>query len=207
MILITSKVFSGGGSLPKLAVLLLGLVFFSQVTTVGQSSQKVWTPWTSVEGDWAEFYVFTRFAGGDKRPDELAKKPLNSLKVVCSVVGRVRGSVPPEIKGVKLFRIIYKAYGELTDFDHGKDWIDLYYSEDGSVAAIKEFKRAAAQLDVDEAVQADSTVKVTTTVPTLPGPMVIDPFESSLRGRKHRIGVEWRRKGSTVELKLKDYRP
>ncbi|HMM80132.1 MAG TPA: hypothetical protein PKC65_08920 [Pyrinomonadaceae bacterium] len=182
-------------------------ILLTAASAVGQSSKKGWTPWADVEGDWAEFYVFVSFLGGDKSPDELAKKPLKSLKVVCKIVGRVRGRIPPEIYGVKLFRLNYKIYGDLDYFDYGKDWIDLYYSEDGAVARIQEIKRPATQFDVEEVARAETKANVTSVVPVLPGVGRIGPLESSLQGREYRIGVEWRRKGSKVELRLKDYRP
>lgn len=198
---------SGKQAVIKCILLVLCSLLLGAASAFGQSSEKGWTPWADVEGDWAEFYVFVSFLGGDKPPDELAKKPLKSLKVVCKIVGRVRGEVPPEIQGVKLFRLNYKTYGELDYFDYGKDWIDLYYSADGAVARIQEIKRPATQFDVDEVARAETNVNVKSVVPVLPGVGRVGPLESSLKGREYRIGVEWRRKGSKVELRLRDYRP
>ena len=182
-------------------------MLFIVAGTISAQGGKDWTPWTPVVGGWAEFYVFTEFRGKERTPEELAKTELKSLRVDCFIVGRIAGNVPDEIRGVKAFKVIYKDYGMFRNYGLNDDSRLVYYDKDGKLVPPATIRRAATQFDVDQARNATADIKVTTVLPSFGvwgGP---EDMKSKVSGRRYRVPVEWRRKGSTVELRLKHYAP
>jgi len=169
---------------------------------------KDWTAWSPVEGDWAEFYVFTNFHGGNKTPEQLAKKNIKSLQVDCLIVGRLLGKLPPNLRGVKTFKILYTEYGKFRGIDDfGEDSVAIYYSSEGQYVRQVTITRPASQFDVEEASKPLAALETTTTMPTELRALGVDPIRTKVSGHKYRVDCEWRRKGSAIELRIKDYRP
>ena len=168
---------------------------------------KDWTPWLPTVGDWAEFYVFTNFRGGNKSPEQLAKKNLKSLKVVCIIAGRIAGDVPDTVKGVTAFSVLYREYGTVEGVDFGKESRIVYYSKKGQLVPVATIVRSATQFDVDEAGKPSSEAKSTTELPSFIRMLGADNIQTKISGRRYRVPAEWRRKGNTVEILLKDYAP
>ena len=194
----------------KVLRLLVWALIFCTVQTSAQNpaSPKDWTPWTPAQEEWAEFYVITNFHGGNKTPEQLAKKDIKSLKVDCFIVGRLLGQLPPDWAGVKTFRILYTQYGEFRGIDgFDEDSIVVPYSKAGQYVRPITITRTASQFDVDEASKPLTTVDITTTFPTQLRALGLDPIKTKMSGHKYHVACEWRRKGSWVELRIKDYRP
>lgn len=191
-------------------ILLLFAAFSTQTMTQdsgASNASKDWTAWADVEGNWAEFYVFTNFAGGKKTSEQLAKKELKSLKVDCFIIGRIRGTLPADSERVKVIRVIYTQYGKFADMDLKTDVREVYYDKNGQVLRAVTITRPASQFDVDEAEKPVTETVMTTNFPTIISMMGIDPKSEKISGHKYRVDAEWRRKGSTIEVRLKDYRP
>lgn len=186
-----------------LPLLLIGGAFSASASTPSGD----WTPWSPVTGDWAEFRAFTSFRGGEPSPKKLAAKDPKSLKVECLIVGRILGDVPDEIKGTKAFKVLYRNYGFVDGFELGQDSATVYYRKDGASVPGVKIIRKATHFDVERASDPKSDVDITLTMPSFISMMGIDPVKQKVSGRQHRIPVEWRRKGDTVELRLIHYAP
>lgn len=186
-------------------LLFMLLLMTGNLLAQNPSSPKDWTSWSPVTDDWTEFYVFTKFRGGNRTPEQLAKKELKSLKVECVIVGRIKGDIPHEIIGVKAFKILYREYGMIEAVDLGEDTRLVYYRREGQIVPAATIIRPATQFDVDEASKPASEAELTTNVPTFLSMLGVDPIKSKISGRRYRVPLEWRRKGSTVEIRLKHY--
>ncbi len=191
-----------------LSIILLLLVTFSTQTFAQDSKDsKDWTAWANVEGNWAEFYVFTNFTGGNKTPEQLAKKELKSLKVDCFIIGRIRGTLPADSERVKVIRVLYSQYGKYADMDLKTDVREIYYDKNGQVLRAVTITRAASQFDIEEAAKPVTETVMTTNFPAIISMMGVDPKSEKISGHRYRVNSEWRRKGSTIEVRLKNYRP
>ena len=186
----------------NLSLCLLALV----VGTSGQDSgPKEWTPWTAVKGDWVQFVVLINFG---EPPEKIAKKELKSLTVGCLIAGKVTGEVPADLHGVKTFRIIYTEYGEFNrDGFFKESSLEIPYKPKGQYIPEVGILRKASQFDVAEASKPVTEFERTVTFPTMLSALGVDPLKAKIRGRQYLVGAEWRRKGKTVEIKIKDYRP
>lgn len=188
--------------------LMVGIV---QGLAQNPSPTKDWTLWAPVQDKWAEFLVITNLRGGNKTPEQLAKTKLKSLKVDCQILGRLSSKLPPELKGVKSFRILYTEYGKFQGMDDfSEDFVVVPYSGNGQYLRPVTVTRPATEFDVAEASRPLSVTEMTITVPAKINSLGLglDPsIEHKLRGHKYFVAAQWRRKGSTVELMVKDYRP
>lgn len=103
---------------------VLSLVVFALIAGIVETfaqkpaPPKDWTLWAPVQGNWVELLVVTNFRGGNKTPEQLARKELKSLKVDCQIHGRLSGKLPPELEGVKSFTIWYTEYGKFQTSDN-----------------------------------------------------------------------------------------
>lgn len=191
-------------------ILVLYAAFSTQAlaqNSNASNTSKDWTAWAEVDGNWAEFYVFTNFTGGNKTPEQLAKKELKSLKVDCFIIGRIRGTLPPDSERVKVIRVLYSQYGKYADMDLKTDVREVYYDKNGQVLRAVTITRPASQFDVDETAKPVTETVMTTNFPTIISMMGVDPKSEKISGHRYRVKSEWRRKGSTIEVRLKDYRP
>lgn len=192
------------------------VVFALLVSTVPNLAQKPpppkdWTPWAPVQSNWAEFLVIAVFRGGNKTPAQLAKKELKSLKVDCKIFGRLSKNLPTELEGVKSFRILYTEYGKFAGIEgFQEDSVEVPNWGNGQSFRRVTVTRQASEFDVREASKPLSATELTTTVPAFLNALGLglDPsMEAKLEGHRYFVGAEWRRKGSTVELRVNDYRP
>ena len=172
---------------------------------------KEWTPWVPIQGKWAEFLVITNFRGGNKSPEQLARKDLKSLKLDCQILGRVSSKLPSELVGVKSFRILYTEYGTFEGpGDFREDFVEVPYSGSEQYFRPVTVTRHATEFDVAEARRPLSETEmttITTAAINALGLQLEPSIESKLRGHKYLVSAQWRRKGNTVELRLDDYRP
>jgi len=169
------------------------------------SGPKEWTPWVAVEGDWVKFAVITSF---EEPPEKLAKKDLKQLRVGCLIAGRLTGEIPPELKGVKTFRVLYTEYGEFNrDGFFRESSIEVPHLSKAQYIPQVGISRKATQFDLSEASKPITELEMTTTVPTILSELGVSPFKTKIRGRQYWVGADWRRKGKTVEIKIRDYRP
>jgi hypothetical protein len=188
---------------------VLWVILMSAIANGAQNAAgpKEWTPWMPVEGNWVQFAVVTNF-DSDAPAEELAKKDLKSLKVYCLIGGKLLGDLPIELQGVKTFRILYTEYGEFRTWeDFRESSMDVSYTSKGQYIREVSIKRNASKFDVAEASKPITEIERTTTVPTILSNLGVGPLKGKLSGHRYRVGAEWRRKGKTVEIKIKDYRP
>lgn len=194
----------------KILGLLACVLIFCGAQTFAQapSAPKDWTAWAPVEGNWAEFYVMTNFHGGNRTPEELARKELKSLKVDCLILGRLLGQLPDDLRGAKTFKVLYTEYGKFrTTGDFSEDSLAVQYAGREQYLQPVQITRPASQFDVAEASKPLDVIEMNTTMPTLLVALGVSDQKGRITGHKHRAALEWRRKGSTVELRVKDYRP
>ena len=189
----------------SIALLVLLLLYTS---AFGQKDTKDWTPWAPVQGDWAEFQALVNFKDGSKTRDEIVKAKLKSLKISVLIGGRIKGTVPPEVAGVKTIRILFTEIGRFQTFqDFMVDWVEVAYSRQGLNVNPVTIVRQASQFEVDQTAEPKSEVTMSTSMPTILAPLGVEPVSTKkLSGYRYRLQSEWRRKGNTVEIKLKDYR-
>lgn len=185
-----------------LCLLMLGVVANSGQDSAGP---KEWTSWANVEGDWVQFLVLINFG---EPPEKVAKKELKSLTIGCLIAGKLTGKVPAELKGVKTFRILYTEYGEFNREGFFRESSqEVPYKPRVQYIPEVGILRKASQFDVAEASKPVTEFERTVTFPTMLSALGVDPLKAKIRGRQYLIGAEWRRKGKTVEIKIKDYRP
>jgi hypothetical protein len=187
------------------SAIFLTLILCSAVA--GQDAKKDWTPWAAIDGSrWAEFQVIVDFVGGPKSPEAIAKA--KSLKVKCLIAGRISRTIPAEIEGVKYFKILYSEYGKfLTREDFMEDWAELLYSKEGVNVRPVTITGPASQFDLLEGAKPAQEINMSTINPTILVPLGVEPVTTrKLTGRIYRLKTEWRRRGNTVEIRLKDYR-
>lgn len=190
----------------KLVFCMLVVSMFANAVQ-DSAGPKEWTPWMPVEGSWAQFAVITSF-DSDASAEELAKKDIKSLRVDCLIGGKLLGELPIELKGAKTFRILYTEYGEFRTLDDFRESsIEVPYYAKGQYIRQVVIRRKASQFEVAEASKPNIEIEQTTTVPTFLSSLGVDPIKSKIRGRRYLVGAEWRRKGKTVEIRIKDYRP
>lgn len=164
-----------------------------------------WTPWAPNLNKWAEFLIITSFRGGNKTPEQLAKKDLKSLKIDCQIFGRLSKNLPYELRGIETVRILYSEYGKFETWEDFKvDYIELLYSGDGQYINPVTITRPAAEFDVAEARQPISEIEMTR---FFSGRTISSPVTFTLKGHPYFVGAHWRRKGKTVEVKIDEYRP
>ena len=170
---------------------------------------KEWTPWLPNLNKWAEFLVITSFRGGNKTPEQLAKKDLKSLKVDCQIFGRLSKDLPYELRGIETVRILYTEYGKFeTHEDFKVDYIELLYSGDGQYINPVTITRPAAEFDVAEASRPISEIEMTrlTSGKTYMLTGIAPTTKFTLKGHPYLVGAHWRRKGKTVEVRIDEYR-
>lgn len=184
------------------------IVLALAVQGFAQSSGTGWSDWESVEGDWIQFYTLVRIRGGDKTPEELAKKSLKSLKVECFIAGRISDKVTAEIQGVKSIKVIYADLGRfetiegfLVDFE-----VVPYVNEKKYIGG-KVIRRPASQFDVEEASKPQTKVDESLGPNSLLTALGASDVSWQRKGRFYPLSLHWRRKGSTLEIKVGDYRP
>ena len=196
----------------KILRLLVFILIAGSVPALGQKpvAPKEWTPWAPNLNKWAEFMIITSFRGGNKTPEQLAKKDLKSVKIDCQIFGRLSKDLPYELRGIETVRILYTEYGKFeTDENFKVDYLELFYSPDGQYINPVKISRPAAEFDVAEASRPISEIEMTTLNPgkyyMLTG--IAPTTKFTLKGRPYFVGAHWRRKGKTVEVRIDDYRP
>jgi len=195
----------------KILRLLVLILIVGSVPALGQKpvAPKEWTPWAPNLNKWAEFLIITNFHGGNKTPEELAKKDLKSLKLDCQIFGRLSKDLPYELRGIETVRILYTEYGKFETIENFKvDYLELLYSGDGQYINPVTISRPAAEFDVAEASRPPSETELSRTAPPKISALGVEPtMKSTLRGHRYLVGAHWRRKGKTVEVRIDDYRP
>jgi hypothetical protein len=192
----------------RILVLILFVVCATNV--FAQVGSKDWTAWSPVEGDWIQFQAVVNFHGGAKSSERLAKVKPESLKLNTLIGGRVKAELPQALEGVQTVKVIYSAYGRfetMTGFFENFAEISKR-REDQNVNPVTIIRPATA-FDIAEASKPQADVTVQAQVPNILLQLGVDPGDANreISGRVYRLESEWRRKGKTVEVRLKDYRP
>jgi len=193
----------------SLIVLVFVLTF--AVPAFSQNAAKDWTPWADVVGDWIQFQAVVEFYGGAKSPEQLVKakaKP-ESLKVKTLIGGLLKRRLPQEVDGVRTIRVLYSAYGKFeSSAGFFEDWVEVTNrNEDQNINPVT-IVRPASSFDIAEAQRPPTEVGVHTPVPGIVVQLGngVGDLNRTISGRPYRVFAEWRRKGKTVEVRLKDYR-
>jgi hypothetical protein len=175
-----------------------------------QDGPKDWTEWQPANAEWAQFQAVVEFRGGSKSREDLVKNKPASFKLKTLIGGRLKGQFPAELSGVRTIRIIYSEYGKFETIERFyESAAEFNYIEGGQNIRSVTILRPASAFDIDEAAKPRTDVAVTTPLPGVLAELGVSPgdMDRKISGRVYRLGSEWRRKGKTVEIRLKDYRP
>lgn len=183
------------------------LMFLLVANIHGQSKKDGWSDWQPVSGDWVQFYTLVNFRGGNMPSDELKKRPLKSLKVDCFIAGYLNGDLPPELEGIKLVRAIYSIYGKYETVDFSYNYEEKHFEKEGFFMGGKIIIRPASQFDVDRSSTPITEAQMALNVPNIIRPLGVRNAAYKRSGWYYPLALSWRRKGTTVEIRLEDYRP
>ena len=194
-------------AMKSLMAVLVGILF--AVAVLAQDGPKDWTEWQPVNAEWAQFQAVVEFHGGDKSPEDLAKNKPASFKLKTLIGGRLKAELPPELEGVRTIKIVYSEYGKFeTSEGFYENAAEVSYAKGGQNIRHVTIVRPASAFDIEEAAKPPTQLSVDTMLPGMLSELGVPlgGMSRKINGRVYRVDSEWRRKGKTVEIRLKDYR-